>query len=495
VAFAVRMDTKMSPTVHLPAHIRAIRSRSRALRLQVPARRRLPFVMRNRLCASRAIAWLVGGAIVAVSGRAAADACPTDSTTVFTSGSSAFVPVLKAVAKVLGSSVKIVNQAPGSCEGLDFILEGTKDTDAASLIQSDGTAVTCTLPTMGASAASIIDIGFSDVYPSTCSATFDTNLPPVGAGFADFLGPVQAMTIAVPTASTENIISAEAAYMVFGFAAATPANTIAPWSLPGDIYVRFWDSGTLEMIGKAIGLPGGKWVNATNKTSAQTTSGTGGMQTAILNTGAMRPNSTIGILSTSGLKTGIKALAFQGTGQQCSYLPDSAAAANDKINVRQGRYEIWGPEHMVTAVDNMGKPVGQNSNTAAVQILINALLSTSQALPAQSDAGAPGDASAASDASGEGGAGVTVLGEAEVGQLIAQISLPATGFIPWCAMQVKRTAEIGAESSYSPPAACSCAYEVATGGAIAGHTCTMCTSDSGCSGATPKCHFGYCEAE
>ena len=102
---------------------------------------------------------------------------------------------------------------------------------------------------------------------------------------ADFLGPVQAMTIAVPTASTQNIISAEAAYMVFGFAAATSANTIAPWSVPGDIYVRFWDSGTLEMIGKAINLAGGKWVNATNASSAQTTGGTGPMQTAIITRG------------------------------------------------------------------------------------------------------------------------------------------------------------------------------------------------------------------
>ena len=373
--------------------------------------------MRNRVCTAHAVAWLLGGAILAVSGRAAADACPADSTTVYTSGSSAFVPVLQAVAKVLGSSVSIVNQKPGSCEGLDFILEGTKDTDAAAWLKSDGTAPTCTLPMAGAT----IDIGFSDVYPATCSATFDTNLPAVGAGMADFLGPVQAMTIAVPTASTESIISAEAAYMVFGFAAATPANTIAPWSLPGDVYVRFWDSGTLEMIGSAIGLPGGHWVNATNKASAQTTGNTGAMQTAILNSGAMRPNSTIGILSTSGLKTGIKALAFQGKGQLCSYLPDSSSSANDKINVRQGRYEIWGPEHMVTAVDGMSKPVGQNSNTIAVQTLINALLSTSQALAVQSDAGV-GEAGVTGDGGdgGGGGGGVTTLSEAEVGQIIAR---------------------------------------------------------------------------
>jgi hypothetical protein len=440
--------------------------------------------MNNGIRAARAFAWLFGVAAFAVSGRAAAQACPTTSNTVYTSGSSAVQPVLQAVTNVLGSAVSIVYQKPGSCEGLDFILNGTKDTDAALLLVPSGTATACTLPMAGAT----IDIGFSDVYPSTCSATFDTTLPAVGNMTADFLGPIQAMTIAVPTASTENIISAEAAYMVFGFAAATSPNTIAPWSVPGDIYVRFWDSGTLEMIGKAINLPGGKWVNATNKSSAQTTSGTGPMQTAIINSGnagGTHANSTIGILSTSGLKTGIKALAFQGTAQDCSYLPDSSSTATDKINVRQGRYEIWGPEHMVTGVDGTGKPVGQNSNTAAVQTLINALLSSSQAPALASDAGA-----------GDGGA--TALGETEVGSIISAISLPTVGFVPWCAMQVSRTAEIGAESSYAPPAACSCAFENANGGPISGHTCTACTAaneSTMCTGSTPKCHFGYCEAE
>ena len=47
------------------------------------------------------------------------------------------------------------------------------------------------------------------------------------------------MTFAVPRTRLENIISAEAAYMVFGFAAATAANTIAPWSDPTQIFVRF----------------------------------------------------------------------------------------------------------------------------------------------------------------------------------------------------------------------------------------------------------------
>jgi hypothetical protein len=159
--------------------------------------------------------------------------------------------------------------------------------------------------------------------------------------------------------------------------------------------------------------------------------------------------------------------------------------AGDKINVRQGRYEIWGPEHMVANVDGNGKPVGQNSNTAAVQTVINALISTSQALPASSDAGVP-----------EGG--VTTLGEAEVKSIIAAISGPTTGFIPQCAMQVSRTTEIGPESSYAPPAACTCAFEAAAGSSP-GSTCASraCTTNADCTGkaGTPTCHFKFCEAE
>jgi hypothetical protein len=333
----------------------------------------------------------------------------------------------------------------------------------------------------------VIDIGFSDVYPATCTATFDPNLPAVGTGTNDFLGPVQAMTFAVPTASTENSISAEAAYMIFGFDA-DAGKTIMPWVTPNDIYVRFWDSGTLEMIGKAINLGGGHWRNATTKTSAQTAANTGGMQTDILTAGGMsgHASSTIGILSTSGLETGIKGLAFQGTGQSCSYYPDSTSTAGDKINVRQGRYEIWGPEHMVTNVDGTGKPAGQNNgNSTAVQTLINALASTSQLPALQSDAGA-------------GDGGVTSLGDTEVGSIIAAISKKTVGFIPTCAMQVSRTTEIGPEASYVAPAACSCAFEESSGVPITGHNCVPCTPQNAsttCTGATPACHFGYCEAE
>jgi hypothetical protein len=451
---------------------------------------------------TRGTAWLLGGAVLAVSGEAAAANCPSGANTVYLSGSSAFLPVVQATANALGSAVNIVYQKPGSCEGLDYLLGDTgvavqPDQDGAFTMAPGGPAspAGCTLPTitftnasgtMTTAPAAKIDIGISDVYASTCIASFDPNLVPVGMGTPpatkDFLGPIQAMTIAVPSASTQNSISAEAAYMVFGFGAGTAANTIAPWSVPGDIFTRFWDSGTLEMTATAIGLPGGKWLNATNKTSAQTVTNAQTMATALTTAaakGMTDTNAAIGNLGAANLVAGTKALAFQAKGQECGYLPDSDSSHGDKINVRQGRYAIWGPEHMITNVDGSGNPVGQNGNTAAVQTVINALLATSQA-PAQmsgSDAGA------------------TALTETQVGAIIDAISAPAAGVVPWCAMQVSRTAEIGAEASYAPPAACSCRFEMAAGSVITGHMCTTCTADSGCSGTTPKCHYGYCEAE
>jgi hypothetical protein len=288
------------------------------------------------------------------------------------------------------------------------------------------------------------------------------------------------MTFAVASASTEQVISAEAAYMVFGFGAATTANTINPWNTPGDIYVRFWDSGTLEMIATAINLPGGKWVNATNKASVQTAGSAGTMGTNLLSSATKSTpdtNATIGILASENYVAGLRPLAFQAGGQSCGYLPDSSSTAHDKLNVRQGRYAIWGPEHLVVNVDSNGNTLGQNSNTASVQLVLNALVATSQA-PAASSA--------------DGG-----LTDAEEGTIISAISAPATGVIPQCAMQVTRSSEIGPEASYAPPAACSCAFEMAAGSVVAGHTCTACTGTGAgvCTGSTPACHFGYCEAE
>jgi hypothetical protein len=442
--------------------------------------------MRKYVCAAHAVAGLLGGAIVALSGQAAAQTlpnCPSGTNAVFVAGSSAAQPLILALANVLGASVNIVYQKPGSCQGSQDILENLSDTSSGFFIVPGTTSSTfnstqCALP----GGNSTVDIGASDVYAATCTAGYDPNLPAVGPSTStkDFAGPVQAMAFVQSSSATmQHTISAEAAYMVFGFGAKAGQTPIAPWSVTGDIVVRKNDSGTLQMLGKAIGLLGSKWQQTTAApTVLQATSGQDVVTklTAQAVASAADAEAAIGIQSTSGISAGLQPIAFQGTGQSCSYYPSSTASKADLVNVREGRYVIWGPEHFVTNVDGSGSPVGKNSNTAAVQAFINAALATSQAPAVASDAG------------------VGTLTETQIGQVIDAISSPTTGFIPTCAMQVSRTTEIGPEASYAPPAACICRFEQSAG-TPTGHSCTQCTADTGCSGATPKCHFGYCEAE
>src|SRR5258708_1558034 len=94
--------------------------------------------MRQNISVSRGVAFVIGGAVMAVTGQAAAAACPTGSNVVYVSGSSAFKAVLVAAQGVLGSSVQIVYLSPGSCQGLEFVL-GTGGGAAAA---ETGTAVT-----------------------------------------------------------------------------------------------------------------------------------------------------------------------------------------------------------------------------------------------------------------------------------------------------------------------------------------------------------------
>jgi hypothetical protein len=434
-----------------------------------------------------------GVACLASSGLAAGADCPSSSSVVYVSGSSALEPVLVAAQTVLGGSVTIVLQSPGSCQGLSYVLGDAggvapPDPDPASVI-TPPTTTFCDLP--GTPAQATVDIAGSDVYPSTCLG-FDPNLNPVGTGLRDYLGPVETMEIAVPSASSESAISAAAAYMVFKYAASNAAVAIAPWTVPGDIFTRYYDSATLWMIGAALGdatkfLPGNLWSNARCNPATSTCPQTASSGAQMVNliraaaaSGAQDASASIGIVSAQNLSapTDVKPLAFKAVGQSCAYYPDSSLGAGDKINVRQGRYDIWGPMHFVVGVDGSGNPVGRNGNTAAVQQVIDALVSTSIA-PAAASGGA-------------------TLTDAQTGTFIDAISAPpAGGFVPTCAMQVSRNSEVGPEASYMPPAPCGCRFaSAATGSPPQGCTaCTPADETTVCPGALPVCRFGFCEAQ
>jgi ABC-type phosphate transport system substrate-binding protein len=370
---------------------------------------------------------------------------------VYVAGSSAVKPFLGKVAAALATQsppIFVVYVSEGSCAGVGHM--SVPDSDPGALVTASVPAVTfdstgaptangCDLDPSGA----LVDIGAADVYAATCGKTVDT-------GVVDNHGPIQTMTFTVPKDSTATSISAEAAYLVYGFGAAS--NAIAPWNDPTVIFQRNGGSGTQNMIATAINVPAAKWQPAAN-----TNPSSDNMLTALTTAaGNGKAQNAIGILATDFTdkhRDVVKVLAYQHYGQSCGWLPDSTAQAFDKKNVRDGHYQIWGPLHLYTrgnASDDAKKVIGYLSLTDTTQ---------------------------------------------DLGALIATEA--KAGVIPDCAMQVSRTAEVGALASYEPAHPCGCKFEAeATGTTPAG--CTPCTPGGNeCASVSgkPACNYGFCEAQ
>jgi ABC-type phosphate transport system substrate-binding protein len=369
--------------------------------------------------------------------------CASIANAVYVTGSTAAKPLLAELGRVLVGQdppVSIVYQGQGSCNGVDAILNGTPvlgaGTTAFSYWDRGGVELKCDAPDGGV----VADIGLSDVFASTC---FDL---PIGlpATVADYLGPVNTMTFVVPRSSTEKAISAEAAYYVYGFG---NASGVEPWTDETAIFKRDDSSGTQRMIAGAIGVDSRRWKGTLTASSTD-------MITQLNNaaTGAR----AIGILSTDVAqenRSTLKILAYQHVGQTCAFFPDRDATSNEKINVRDGHYAIWGPLHLLTRLDGRGAPV---SPLAADLI---GYLTGTKAPPV----------------------GVDMI------QLAAQQHV-----IPTCAMRVKRVREVGPLASVAPVGSCGCYYEKLANGAT---TCAACSSAADCPSTAPACNFGYCETQ
>ena len=378
--------------------------------------------------------------LVAAKNASAAD-CSTFTKPVYLIGSSAMKPFVKALAAALSGTVTLVYQGPGSCNGPDAIINGTKMTGTASVFDSAGTETSCTLPTAGQTA----DVGASDVFATSCDFLGITTVP---ATVGDFWGPTQVMNFVVPTASSQKSISGEAAYLAFGLGAAGEAS---PWTDINFMFVRDQKSGTQQMLGRAIKVPANKWQGIPS------TSGSGGVLTSV--TSSTSPEKTIGILASDvadANRDKLNILAFKAFGQTCGYLPDSTATSFDKINVRDGHYPVWGPLHFYTKIDATTKvPTNPDAKNFVGYF----------------------DGSVATPT------GVNLM-DLEI----------TSHTVPQCAMKVKRSSELGALASFQPDVPCGCYFEKkATGTAPA--ACTVCTDDAGCTGTAKHCRFGFCEAK
>ncbi|HVY48471.1 MAG TPA: hypothetical protein VHB21_21430, partial [Minicystis sp.] len=279
------------------------------------------------------------------------------------------------------------------------------------------------------------DIGLSDVFADSCD--FDVN--GVNSDVKDNFGPVQAMGFIVPHDSSQQSISYDAAYLVYGIG---PSAKVSPWDDMGQVFERDYVSGTQRMIARTLQLDPQKLRGTVTQSSSDE---------AALVACAPDPDKAIGILAVdlvqSNRASGTKLLAYQHAGQSCGYLPDSTATSNDKANVRDGHYFIWGPIHMFTHKQSV------NPNAQSLIDYVSGVVPP----PA---------------------------GEGDIFDYWAKAHL-----VPQCAMRVSRETDGGDLHRVMPTHPCSCRYELAATGKTSCPRCAN-TPPAEC----PVCSAdGYCE--
>jgi ABC-type phosphate transport system substrate-binding protein len=368
-------------------------------------------------------------------------------------GSSNFPPLLAKLAPlIVAAGFTPVYQITSSCRGVRSMF-GTATNDRvisdpapgstgqpASYFTESGTSVPCSLGTGGAQ----VDIGESDIFSTTCSG-----FGPPGNEVGEFLGPIQAFVFVVPGRSQQTAISEEAARAVFGRGG--QGGLAAPWINPALYFVRNANTGTQQMIGRAIGVPGEAFWGIDRGTARNVD--------ALLRviTDATAAEQAIGIISTDFYdsdRVNLKALGFKSSDQECAYLPDSSELRKDKRNVRDGHYPIWGPLHFFATVSN-GVPVSPAAQAFA-----------------------------------------SVVSVPNVQKELLDSFIGAS-LVPPCAMTVQRDSELGALSSYAPPFQCGCYFEASpdVNGAPSA-SCKPCSNSNDCTDpARPACNLGYCEAQ
>ena len=372
--------------------------------------------------------------------------CATDvPNPIFITGSTNLPPLVKAVQPLLaaGSPAYTAVFAPQtSCKGAASIydLDPTKHKVTSTtngtnnypfFYDVNGLQTYCLLDATGVT----IDVGESDVYPTSCSYT------PVSA-VADYTGPIQAITFVVPAGSSQDAISAEAAHLVF--AAGGQNGKITPWTDSTLYFTRSSGTGTIQLPSRAIGVAPTAWWGEDRLSAGN----------LVASMESIDPNvaeRAIGVLSSDFAdrsRANLRTLAFQQAGQKFGYLPDSSVESFDKANVRDGHYPVWGQIHL--------------------------LATTSGGIPSQAASALVTQFT------------VPKLDEGLVGAIIS------AGFVPPCAMKVAHTEEVGPLATYAPPFACSCYFDNKVNGAT---SCQTCAGPGECPSSAPACNYGFCEAQ
>jgi len=370
---------------------------------------------------------------------------------VYVAGPDSLIQVLQGVGAALYGEVTIVYKGYPACLGIDNVVNSNRTTpDPAE--PNDHTATywpglgapstLCDLPWDGVGEV-VPDVAISDVFASTCKS-----YPNGLSGVADFQGPVMSYAYVVPPVSKAKSISAEAAYLVWGFGA-DAAHQVSPWTDPALLYHRDEHSGSENLFAKVIGVD-------VTKFKGQSFNSTGLIKAAIQGASAADADKILGMLNANNLdenRSSLRMLAYQHYDQSCGYLPDSDGDSFDKRNVRDGHYPLWAPLHLYTLASN-GEP-----SSPSVKRFIHLVLGTEQI------------------------DGVDPI------QLEAT---PPSHLIPQCAMRVSRTEDGGALASFSPQSPCGCRFESLAGSPSA--SCQPCSTSDTCPSEAPRCSYGFCES-
>jgi hypothetical protein len=401
----------------------------------------------------------VGGlgalALLTFAGKAHAVNCPTTGSTIYAAGGSSqetFVGTIAAQLANLSTPIWLVYNDTGSaCVGYQDLV-GTPQPTLTSGLYWDTTAKALTSCTITTPAP--VTLAIMGNSPAQCPQTSG-----LADGYGEFLGPVQSIDFVVPVtqSATQQSLSTEAAYYIWGFGAVGP-NTVAPWTVPANIYTRSASSFLTIFLSLETKLPVARIAQPYPPVGdAAAPAGPTQWKTTLLTeshlaalNGTAGQETGIGFVSSEiadAYRSQIRVLAYQHTGQTCGYWPDSTADAFDKINVRTGQYWLWSPVHFFAAV-NAGSDATKVANVSDTPTKnLVGWFTGDVALPA----------------------GVDVFA-----------SSVAASTVPRCAMQAWRDGDLSDPYSYQPPASCSCKFDFATGNVQKAASCKTCATDNDC---------------
>ncbi len=363
---------------------------------------------------------------------------------IYGAGGSAQTNLVGKAAVVLQGSTSpvfvVYQDSAGACAGINALagVGPTSITGSASYWDSAGVKGSCTLALTG-NAVQFAVMGNS---PLLCPLITD---PSLVADITDVTGPISSVNVFVPNASTQQSISSEAFYLIYGLGAAAG---IAPWTSTDPAYFihRNENSFVQLYLATASTLPVTKFYGVDAGTNANSVA-----------YAAALANPEQGIAFASGdvadaNRATVRTLAWQQAGQDVAYWPDSSATAFDKANVRSGQYYLWGANHFY-GLQGVAEGSFADANVAAY---VGYLSGASQPV------------------------GTT--------KTITETAV-ANKNVPTCAMHAQRSGDLGPVFAYEATEPCDCYFDFKATGAT---TCDVCDDSTPC--ATGTCRLGYCEA-